>query len=242
MNEIFYEMFKDMPRQGPGKPEYTKKALSFCSFPDNPIILDIGCGTGAQTIALAENINCKITAVDNHMPFLEELNKKAKRLSLDSTIHTFHGDMNHLAFKEKFDLIWSEGAIYIMGFEKGLRELKKFLKPKGFIAISEVAWIKENPPKEAVLFWKKEYPAMKDISSNIEVIQSAGYRLINHFIMPQDAWDEFYSAFKIITNKMRKKYKNNKQAERVIEMITKEIEAYEKFSDYYGYVFYIMKN
>ena len=129
-----------------------------------------------------------------------------------------------------------------MGFEKGLRELKKFLKPKGFIAISEVAWIKENPPKEAVLFWKKEYPSMKDISSNIEVIQSAGYKLINHFIMPQDAWDEFYSALKIISDKMRKKYKNNKQAERVIEIVTKEIEAYEKFSDFYGYVFYIMKN
>jgi len=242
MDKFFYEMFQQMPRQGPGKSEYTKKALSFCQLPKNPQILDIGCGTGAQTISLAESTNGQITAVDNHGPYLEELRKKAKNLGYDSKIQTFQGDMNHLNFKHKFDLIWSEGAIYIMGFEKGLNEFKKLLKPDGYIAVTEVAWIKEHPSKEAVLYWKKEYPAIKDIQQNINVIQSSGYKLIKHFIMPKDAWDEFYSALNDITQEMKKKYKNNKQAEKSIKMAEEEINAYEKFRSFYGYVFFIMKN
>jgi len=242
LNELFYEMFKQMPRQGPGKSEYTKKALSFCAIPDSPQILDIGCGTGAQTLSLAENTDGRITAVDNYGPFLEELRKEAKKSGLSEKIQTTQSDMNQLSLKQKFDLIWCEGAIFIIGFDKGLREFKKLLKPGGFMAVTEVAWIKQNPPRGAVAYWEKEYPAITDVVGNIHIIRSAGYELVHHFIMPQDAWDEFYSALKDITIQMQEKYKDNKEAEKVIDYAVKEIEAYEKFSEFYGYVFFIMKN
>jgi len=242
MDPIFYEIFEHMPRQGPGKSEYTKKALSFCNLPKNPQILDIGCGTGAQTVSLAESTDGLITAVDKHKPFLNQLRKKAKKLGLDSKIQTLHEDMNQLAIEQKFDLIWSEGAIYIMGFEKGLRELKKLLKPGGFMALTEVVWIKDNPPPEAISFWEKEYPAIKDISQNVDIIQKAGYELTHHFIMPQDAWDEFYSTLKVIIEKMKNKYKGNPEAAKTIDMVSQEIKAYEQFGEFYSYVFYILKN
>jgi ubiquinone/menaquinone biosynthesis C-methylase UbiE len=231
-----------MPRQGPGKSEYTKKALSFCSLPKNPQILDIGCGTGAQTLSLAESTDGVITAVDNHKPFLNQLRKKAEKLSLDSKIQTLHGDMNHLTLKQKYDLIWSEGAIFIIGFEKGLKEFKKFLKPNGFMALTEVAWVKENPPPEAISFWEKEYPAISSIDQNLKIIRNAGYKLIHHFIMPHDAWDKFYSDLKIIGEKIKKKYQDNPDAKNTLDMVSQEIEAYEQFGEFYSYVFYILKN
>jgi ubiquinone/menaquinone biosynthesis C-methylase UbiE len=242
LNEIFYEMFKQMPRQGPGKAEYTKKALSFCVIPDSPQILDIGCGTGAQTLSLAENTDGLIMAVDNYGPFLEQLKKKVKKSGFFEKIQIIQCDMNQLSIKQKFDLIWCEGAIFVIGFDKGLREFKKLLKPGGFMAVTEVAWTKENPPQEAVAYWEKEYPAITDVSSNINIIRSAGYELVRHFIMPRDAWDEFYAALKSITIRMQEKYKKNKEAEKIIDYAVKEIEAYEKFSEFYGYVFFIMKN
>jgi len=242
MDEIFYEMFEQMPRQGPGKAEYTKRALSCCDIPDYPQILDIGCGTGAQTLSLAENTNGLITAVDNYGPFLRELRKKAKRSGVHKKIQTLQSDMNRLSLKQKFDLIWCEGAIYIIGFNKGLREFKKLLKPGGFMAVTEVAWIKANPPREAVVYWEKEYPAITDTSGNINFIREAGYELVHHFIMPQDAWDEFYSALKDIAIKMHEKHKDNKEAQKIIGYVFQEIEAYERYSEFYGYVFFIMKN
>ncbi len=242
MDQIFYEIFEQMHRQGPGKPEYTKKAFSFCQLPQNPQILDIGCGTGSQTISLAESTDGLITAVDNHKPFLKQLQKDVKQRKLDSQIKILHADMNQLDLKQNFDLIWSEGAIFIIGFKKGLKEFKKFLKPGGFMALTEVAWIKENPPPEAVSFWEKQYPAIRDIDQNLKIIQNAGYKLIHHFIMPRDAWDEFYSNLKDITKKMKKKYKDNPEAKKTLDMVSQEIEAYEQFGEFYGYVFYILKN
>ncbi len=58
----------------------------------------------------------------------------------------------------------------------------------------------------------------------------------------KDAWDEFYAALEVITIRMQEKYKNNKEAGKIIDYAVREIETYEKFGEFYGYVFFIMKN
>ena len=45
-------------------------------------VLDIGCGNGAQTLQLAKRLNGDILAVDNHPPFLDELQRRAKTAGL----------------------------------------------------------------------------------------------------------------------------------------------------------------
>ena len=40
-------------------------------------VLDIGCGSGMQTLQLARTLNCPITAIDNHVPFLQQLRAAA---------------------------------------------------------------------------------------------------------------------------------------------------------------------
>ena len=45
------------------------------------------------------------------------------------------------------DLIWSEGAVYTIGFERGINEWYKFLKHGGYIAISEASWFAKNRPR-----------------------------------------------------------------------------------------------
>ncbi|MEJ2545208.1 MAG: class I SAM-dependent methyltransferase, partial [Calditrichaceae bacterium] len=79
MNEIFYEVFDTMPRLGPGSTEATQNAFKATGLGLNKIeVLDIGCGTGAQTIVLAKLINGKIIAIDNYQPFLNILAEKAR--------------------------------------------------------------------------------------------------------------------------------------------------------------------
>ncbi len=112
-------------------------------------ILDIGCGTGGQTITLAKNTAAQITAVDMLPQFLETLMKKAKENNLLDRITAKEMLMDNLTFdKNSFDVIWSEGAIYNIGFEKGLSLWRNYLKDNGYIAVSEISWLIDTRPEE----------------------------------------------------------------------------------------------
>jgi ubiquinone/menaquinone biosynthesis C-methylase UbiE len=161
---------------------------------------------------------------------------------LNDKIQLFQMDMKNLQFEENsFDIIWSEGAIYNIGFEKGLSSWKKYLKPMGYIAVTEITWIKENPPKELLNFWKNAYPALQSVKGNLDVIKQCGYNLIEHFTLPQNAWWNYYNPIIKKLPALEEKYKNNSEALAVIEEEEFEIKLYRKYSDYYGYVFYIMQ-
>jgi ubiquinone/menaquinone biosynthesis C-methylase UbiE len=128
--DLICESHVGLERQGPGSPESTIRALSFL---DNPAkisrVIDLGCGTGGQTMVLAQNITGNITGVDIFPDFINIFNNNAKKLNLQERVNGIVGSMENLSFqKEEFDLIWSEGAIDNIGFEKGLTYWNGFLK------------------------------------------------------------------------------------------------------------------
>ena len=161
--DIFFEIFNNLPRGGPGDNESTRKAFSSLrDLPERVHFLDIGCGPGMQTIELAKLINGQIIALDNHQPFLDKLNTEAKREGLENKIKTVNNSMFSMDFKkEQFDVIWSEGAVYIYGFESALKDWRIFLKNEGYFIVSELAWIRDQPPQEIKEFFQEEYPPMK---------------------------------------------------------------------------------
>ena len=242
--DIFHEIFHDLPRGGPGGNEYTNRAYQMMTgLPNEPHILDIGCGKGVQTLELARISNGHVTGLDNYQPFLDELTRCAKKEGMKNKIQTRLGSMFSLNFKtESFDVLWSEGAIYIIGFEKGLTEWQRFLKPSGYIAVSELSWFRSDPSMELLAFWKQEYPGIKTIDENLEIIARTGYQLIGHFNLPDIVWWE--SLYKPMTNKlidMEKKYQNDPKAMDIIKTQFQEIEFFGKYSDWYGYTFYVMR-
>lgn len=244
MDELLYEVFEDLPRQGPGDAHSTRRTLDLMeNLPGEPDILDIGCGVGMQTLVLANLIDGTLTALDNHQPFLDTLRANADRKDLSAEIRCVHGDMSSLNFEpESFDAILSEGAIYITGFERGLQEWKKYLRPQGYVAVTEVTWLKENPPGELQKFWEEEYPAINEIDSNLQIIDACGYHLIDKFVLPESAWwDDYYKPLDERVKSMRDNYRDNLQAQAFFDALDKEIDMYRTYSDYYGYVFYIMQ-
>jgi ubiquinone/menaquinone biosynthesis C-methylase UbiE len=165
---IFFESHQDLPRAGPGDNSQTRKALSMLTdLPSRPRILDIGCGPGMQTIELARQTDGTITAIDNHAPFLKVLRQRSMEEGVSERINILQASMFELGFeKGSVDLIWSEGAIYIIGFEKGIQAWRPFLKKGGHIAVTELSWIKENPPAEVKSYWETGYPGMKSLEDN----------------------------------------------------------------------------
>ena len=114
---------------------------------------------------------------------------------LAEQITTMNKSMKALDFPDaSFDIIWSEGAIYIMGFGEGLADWKRMLKPGGYIAVTEISWLKPKPPAEVFDFWNEAYPGMDSVEGNLMTIESLGYRVLGHFTLPESCWLEEYYA------------------------------------------------
>ncbi len=242
--KFFWEIHKGLRREGPGDNESTRKAYRLLKdLPANPRTLDIGCGPGMQTIELAKMSNARIEALDNYQPFLDQLNEYARKEGLSQKIRAVKGDMLNLQYtSESFDLIWSEGAIFIIGFEKGLREWRRLLTKKGFLVVSELTWLRPDLPKEVEDYMKEIDAAVKTIKENLEIAGKNGYRVIDSFVLPKKSWwDNYYTLIEEKLPSLKAKNKDDEEAMQVIASTEKEIAMFRKYSDYYGYVFYIMQ-
>ena len=241
---LICEYFSNIERQGPGSPEATIKALSFIgNLADNSRIADIGCGTGGQTITLAKNAPGKITAIDLFPTFIDILNANARALNLQDRLHGLVGSMDKLEFQdESLDLIWSEGAIYNIGFERGINEWRKYLKKGGYIAVTEATWFTDERPEEIDKFWMDAYPEINTIPKKLDQLQKAGYLPLASFILSENCWIEnFFKPQIAVQKSFLEKYSSNKTAEEFIAYMRREEELYHKYKDYYGYAFYIGK-
>lgn len=244
MEQIFFEIHSDNPREGPGSRESTHKAYGLLSdVHSKPDILDIGCGPGVQTLDLAKISDGRITAIDNYQPYIERLIDNIKNRNLDSRISPLITDMSNLNFEQNtFDIIWSEGAIYIIGFEEGLNVFSRFLKPGGYIAVTELSWFRSDAPAELVEFWQEEYPAIQTIENNLQTIEKCGLKPVGNFNLPDsDWWDDYYNSILKRIEYLKPKYASNPEAEECFAMELKEMEMHRKFSKFYGYVFYVMR-
>ncbi|MGB4293057.1 MAG: class I SAM-dependent methyltransferase [Bacteroidales bacterium] len=242
--DLVCEYFSLLERQGPGSEEVTLKALSFIeNLNENSCIADIGCGTGGQTITLAKHIHGVITGVDIFPRFIDLLNRTARRLNLHKRVKGIVGSMFELPFREEeIDLIWSEGAIYFIGFEQGLREWRRFIKPGGYVAVTEASWFTYRRPDEINRFWMDAYPGIDTIPNKIAQLQNAGYIPVASFILPDKCWTENYYEPQVKAQEIfLAKHKGNKMAEDFITSQRYEAELFSKYKDYYGYVFYIGK-
>jgi SAM-dependent methyltransferase len=241
---LICEYFSSLKRQGPGSPEVTIKALSFIDgLTEISRIADIGCGTGGQTMVLAHHAPGHITGIDLFPAFIDLFNANAHQHNLQHRVHGSVGSMDSLPFqKEELDLIWSEGAIYNIGFERGLREWRQFLKQGGYLAVSEASWFTEERPAEIDTFWKDAYPEIDTIANKVGQMQRAGYIPVAAFILPENCWTEhFYAPQAAAQTAFLKKYAGNQTVEGFIANERREAALYDQYKAFYGYVFYIGK-
>ena len=238
------EYLSSIERQGPGSPEVTIKALSFIDHRSSTSrIADIGCGTGGQTMVLAQHAPGQITGIDLFPTFVDLFNLNAQKLNLQDRVRGIVSSMDNLPFQDQeLDLIWSEGAIYNIGFERGLNEWRKFLKPGGYIAVSEASWFTEERPDEINKFWQDAYPEIDTIANKVAQMQKAGYIPTATFVLPENCWIEHYYVPQASAQEhFLKKHAGNQAAEELVANEKHEAALYYKYKAFYGYAFYIGK-
>ena len=241
---LFFELFSGLPRQGPGTTTSTRRALGLVpGVGPGTRVLDIGCGTGAQILVLAQSSPSRIIAVGNHTPFIDALNRKARELDIADRLEARVADMRRLDFADgSFDLIRCEGAIYNVGVEEGLRDWRRLRRRNGHIALTEVCWRKPEPPAECTAFWNREYPAIRDTSALLQAVEACGYETVAHFPLPASAWwDDYYQPLQNNVAAFRKRHRNAPDAQELADQCQHEIAIWHACSKFYAYEFLVLR-
>ncbi|HZF55951.1 MAG TPA: methyltransferase domain-containing protein [Polyangiaceae bacterium] len=254
--EAFFLLHEGLPRQGPGSDEVTREALTRLrraglderlKARERPCVLDLGCGPGRQTLTLARELGVVITAVDQHAPFLEELRSAARAQGLEAIVDARLGDFAALHDAPgSVDLLWSEGAIYTLGFRSGLERWRPLLPAGGFAAVSEATWLTDGPEPEPRAFWSEAYPTMGTVASNSAAAREAGFEVLGAFELPEAAWwDDYYAPLLDRVERVRPRALSQggegSDLARAIAETEREIDLYRRFCRSYGYVFYLLR-
>lgn len=239
---LICEYFSSIKRQGPGSDDATRKALGMVGeISEEAVIADLGCGCGSQTVQLALNTKARVKALDLFPLFIEKTMEKCRAEGVGDRVEGVVGDMGNLPFeKESIDVIWSEGAIYNIGFEHGINLWHDYLKTGGWIAVSEASWLRDDHPEEITRFWTDAYPEIDYISNKVEQMRKAGYQDISTFVLPEECWTlNFYEPQKEAQRLFLQRHPDNSTAMDLVDNMRREAEMYSRYHDYYGYVFYI---
>ena len=220
MEEEELQAYRDYP--GKGLVKYTRKAFRTLPKMTNPCILDIGCGSGVPTMELAKLSDGEIMAIDTSQTALDRLASKIKKAGLAARVKAVKCSMLNMDFPDlSFDIIWAEGSIAVIGFEKGLTEWWRLLKTEGFLVVHD---------------------DLGDLTEKRRQISQCGYELINHFVLNEDIWwNEYYAPLEKKLNEVRVKHTNDKKTIAVLNDDQREIETFKRDPKRYRSIFFIMR-
>jgi ubiquinone/menaquinone biosynthesis C-methylase UbiE len=183
-----YRIEKDHVRENLNK--YTRKAFKMLPKHKNPHILDVGCGTGVPTIELAKLSDGHVIGIDIDVTSLNLFQRKINEMGLNNKVSVIKDSIMTMNFpEESFDIIWVEGSIFVIGFEKSIKRWRRFLKPNGFLVIHD---------------------EKKDKNKKLRLITKYGYTLINQFELTDNLWWlEYFTPLEKLIQEFRNNYPND---------------------------------
>ncbi len=201
--------------------KYTRKAFQMLPELEKPRILDIGCGSGVVTIELAKLSDGEILGIDIDQSVLDTLNRNVKEEGFSDRMKSLKCSIFEIDFPDKsFEIVWAEGLQFI-DFEMRLKEWKRLLTTNGFLVLHD---------------------GIRDMSDKLRIIPRCGYRLIEYFLLPEDAWwTEYYSPLERRLKELRRKYNDVPEALKIFKNYEKEIDMVKKNPKDSRSVFYIMQ-
>lgn len=242
---LLVDLHKPHPRLGPGSDAHTRRALELAGLPGRVglRVADLGCGTGASALVLAEALDAHVTAVDLFPDFLQELTRRAERRGLADRITPLAASMEDLPFaRGSLDAIWSEGAIYNLGFEAGVVAWRPLLAPGGVLAVSELTWLTAERPAELYAHWEQQYAEVDTASAKLAVLETHGFTPIGYFALPASCWIEgYYAPLQAGFPAFLERHAHSEAARACVADMEREIALYEEHRAHVSYGFYIAR-
>ncbi len=202
--------------------KYTRRAYSMLPQQYKPRILDVGSGSGVPTLELARISGGKVVAVDIDRNALDGLVIRAEEEGMSSSITVVHSSMLDMHFPPgSFDVIWTEGGISYIGFERGLSQWRSLLVPEGHLVVHD---------------------ALSGLQRKIELTRSCGYTILGQFQLPPNIWwREYYAPLERQLETLREMGSLDKRVINEIKAAEREIKEFDCEKDQFGSVFFILK-
>jgi SAM-dependent methyltransferase len=240
---VFFEIHSGLPREAPGEEASTERALdSLPPLGPGARVLDLGCGPGSATPLLARRADSYVAALDLHGPFLHEARVRARDAGVESRVGVVHANMGSPPFASStFDLVWSEGALYSVGFARGLGIARDLLRPGGHLAATEAVWLTTEPEPEVRRFWETEYPDLATVDATLDRVREAGFVLVDHFTLPESSWWAYYGPLEERLRELRRRHAGDEVALAVVDEAQAEVEMYRRHGGSYGYEMFVCR-
>lgn len=243
--QLLVDLHREGDRQGPGNDAQTCRAIELSGLRQQQGLkmADIGCGTGASTLVLARELDAEIMAIDFLPEFLETLKDRAKKAGLADRISTQAISMDSLPLAPgSLDALWSEGAIYNIGFEAGVRDWRRFLKPGGILAVSELTWLTDSRPEELETYWRAQYAEVDTASSKMAVLERNGYVPLGYFVLPEPCWlDAYYRPLRQRFPAFLAAHAFSDGAKAIVAAEEEEMALYARYREFFSYGFYVAR-
>lgn len=186
------------PRQGPGDVAVLDRMIAALGFAPGAGPLraaDLGCGSGATALHLAEAYGAEVLAVDLAAPFLARLAARlAEAPPASGAVSPHPGDMLAPPVAPgALDLIVSEGAAYAVGFAAAMQAWRPLVRAGGGLVVSECVWFGARRPPKAAAFWAEAYPEMGSVADAVARAEAGGWRLkAAERLSPEAWWTSYY--------------------------------------------------
>lgn len=186
-----YDFFENLDRLGPGSAASLRWALDLAGVPRDGVILDAGCGTGADLGGLLAAVpEGRVVAIDTAETFIARVRQRFPAVTAAVADMTAPPD-------GPYDLIWSAGAVYQVGVGRALGAWRRHLKPGGRVVFSDLCWTLDDRPPEAVAFWAEEGLNPGDAAALEAEVEAAGYRVLGaRWLGPAD-WAAYYGPVEV---------------------------------------------
>jgi ubiquinone/menaquinone biosynthesis C-methylase UbiE len=202
--------------------KYTRKAYRMLPRMERPRILDIGCGSGIPTLELARLSQGEVIGIDIDRPALDKFARQIREAGLSDRVQAVNCSIFDMNFPdENFDIIWAEGSIYAIGFERGLRQWRRFIKSGGFMVVHD---------------------ERGDVEEKLEQISKCDYALIGHFILSKETWwTEYFAPLERLIGEYQIKYADDPKVLEELHRAQEELDTFNQNPERNSSVYFVMK-
>lgn len=243
-NTYFNEVFQGMERLSPGGVGSTRKMMKCIPEKEELSILEIGCGQGQTTLALAQRFpKARIIAIDTNQDYIRHLNQKATALGIAQQVQGVVMSVHEMQFPTgQFDVIWAEGSIYLTGFDTALEEWKKYLRPEGLLIANDLCWKEKLVSSQYIKRIEEVFGPLQYYKEKGRSVTGKGFALVEEFVQPNCDWLQgYYYPMSARLTELEEKYPDSPEMQEVSSVLRKEIQLFDDYSPFYAYVYFVLQ-